>query len=278
MFKVYTALITPFHEDKSIDYESLDSIIEDQLDQGCDGFIVCGTTAESPVLSEEEKFHILNFVIMKTKHRIPIWFGCGSNATAKTIKLAQRAEQYDIDGLLIVTPYYNKPSQGGLFEHFKAIHDVTKLPIMLYNVPSRTGVSLQYETIRNLILKCPRITALKQASDDFETVRKLCDEFPDFQCFSGEDGSFKEGWNHGMCGLISVMSHYNLKAIKDYVVQPTDLDKEALYEFAHYCFLQSSPSTIKYMLSKKGLCKSVVRLPLVELTLENKKEIDSYLD
>ena len=152
MFEVMTALVTPFYEDGSIDYGSLGKIIDDQLKQGCQGFIVCGTTAEAPTLSEQEKFSILSFVIQRTQHTIPLWFGCGSNDTQQTIQMCLKAQSYDIDGLLVVTPYYNKPSQEGLYQHFKAISDVVFKDIMLYNVPSRTGVEISYETLKRLLL------------------------------------------------------------------------------------------------------------------------------
>lgn len=277
MFKIMTALVTPFNKHGDIDYPSLAKIIEDQINQGCQGFIVCGTTSEAPTLSEQEKFSILSFVIHQTKHRVPLWFGCGTNDTKQTIQLCLKAQAYDIQGLLIVTPYYNKPSQEGLYQHFKAISDAVFKDIMVYNVPSRTGIEISYETLRRLIMECPNIKSLKHASHAFDIVQKIHEEFPEFEIYSGEDGSFEEGKQMGMCGLISVMSHYNMKEIIAYEQNPDKQTLEKLYETAYYTFMESSPAPIKYMLFKQGLCDNVLRLPLCPISKETAQKIDEYM-
>lgn len=277
MFKMMTALITPFTNEGDVDYDSLGKIIEDQLQQGCEGFIVCGTTAEAPTLSEEEKFSILSFVISQTNHQVPLWFGCGTNDTRETIRLCLRAQDYDIQGFLIVTPYYNKPSQEGLYRHYKAISDAVFKDIMVYNVPSRTGVEITYETLRRLLLNCDHIKALKHASHAFDIIIRLHEEFPSFAMYSGEDGSFEEGMQAGMCGLISVMSHYNMQRLINYVRNPHESKLEKLYLDAYYTFMEASPAPIKYILEKKGLCENILRLPLCAVSSETSKKLDAYL-
>lgn len=277
MFKVMTALITPFQENGEVDYPSLAKIIDDQIKQGCAGFIVCGTTSEAPTLSEQEKFSILSFVIQQTKHQVEIWFGCGTNNTKETIQLCKKAQCYDIDGLLIVTPYYNKPSQEGLYRHFKSIDDEVFKDIMIYNVPSRTGVEMQYQTLRQLLLNCKHIKALKHASHAFDIIRKIHEEFPDFAMYSGEDGSFMDGKQVGMIGLISVMSHVNIQEIIKYLQNPTDEKLEALYICAYHTFIDASPAPIKYMLAKKDMCKNILRLPLCTVNESTAQKLDAYL-
>lgn len=277
MFEVMTALITPFLSDGTIDYDGLGNIIDDQLRQGCQGFIVCGTTSEAPTLSELEKFTILSYVIQRNKHRVPLWFGCGTNNTQQTIQLCLKAQSYDIDGLLVVTPYYNKPSQEGMYQHFKAVSDAVFKDIMIYNVPSRTGTEITYETLRRLLIDCEHIKALKHASNAFEIVRKILEEFPNFKIYSGEDGSFEEGQRIGMCGLISVMSHHNMRDIIDYLEEPTQDGLERLYACAYHTFMESSPSPIKYMMAKKGLCHNVLRLPLCTVSDSTAQKLDVFL-
>lgn len=277
MFSVMTALITPFLENGEVDYPSLGGIIQDQLQQGCQGFIVCGTTAEAPTLSEPEKFSILSFVIQQVKHRVPIWFGCGSNHTKQTIQLCLKAQSYDIAGFLIVTPYYNRPSQEGIYQHYKAISDAVFKDIMLYNVPSRTGVDITYETLRRLLTDCENIKALKHATNALDIIKKIHHEFPDFMIYSGEDGSFVEGRKAGMNGLISVMSHINMRDILDYLHDPSSEKLEDLYACAYHTFLESSPAPIKYMLCKRGLCQNNLRLPLCPVGEDTEKKLDDFL-
>lgn len=276
MFKVMTALITPFQEDESIDFDALKKIVQKQLQDGVDGFIVCGTTAEAPTLSEDEKFAILDFVIKQCNHQVPIWFGCGSNHTKETLRLCQKAQAYDIEGVLLVTPYYNKPSQEGLYEHYKTIASQIQTNIMLYDVPARTGVQLAWETIDRLLQVCPNITALKHASHDLSNIYKLHEKYPDFCIYSGEDNYFMEGKEAGMCGIVSVMSHLHLKKMKECMEGNHEL-LEKLVHSAEYIFLGGSPVTLKYMLMKLEQCELIVRLPLVPLTKDLQLILDKYM-
>lgn len=277
MFNIMTALITPFQEDGSIDFIALKGIIQEQLQNGVDGFIVCGTTAEAPTLSEEEKFSILAFVLEETKHQVEIWFGCGCNDTQATISLCKKAQGYDIDGVLLVTPYYNKPSQEGLYAHYKTIANQIQTKIMLYDVPSRTGVSLEWSTTDRLLQECSNIVALKHASHDLSGIQKLHQKYPHFQIYSGEDNYFMEGKAAGMCGIISVMSHIHLRKMRECIEEENQELVEELVCSAAYVFMGGSPVTLKYILMKLNRCKNIVRLPLVPLTQDLQSIVDEYM-
>lgn len=283
MKKSMVALITPFHQDGSIDFPSLHELMERLLKEGCDGFIVCGTTAETPALSIEERFEILEYAIEVCAKRCEIWFGCGSNNTSETVSLAQRAQSYDIDGLLIVTPYYNRPSQAGLYAHFASVAANAHKNIMMYNVPSRTGVALTTQTAIELCSDFPNIVALKQASKDFDMVKNMKAARKDVLIYSGEDGMLKEGLDAGMDGIVSVSGHLNLPDIKAYQSayekgEAKEAMDQKLKEFAAYVFCESSPAPLKYMMSIKGMCENVLRLPLVPLSKEKRIVIDQIQD
>lgn len=277
-FKVMSALITPFKGNGKIDYDAFADLIEKQLEEGVDGFIVCGTTAETPTLKESERFDILSFVLEVSQHQVPIWFGCGSNATQDTLRLVKKAAMYDIDGVLLVTPYYNKPSQNGLYMHFRTIADSVNVKIMLYQVPGRCGVSFEERTLIRLFRDCPNIVALKHAAIDYDIIANLHERFPHISLYSGEDQTFMQGIDRGLCGLISVMSNYKLSAIKSYLEEP-DKKKEAyLQQLSALTFLECSPAAVKYMLSKEGMCQNILRLPLVPLSSMAMKQIDAFCE
>lgn len=280
MAKVMVALITPFTKENEIDYDALTKIVKRLMKEGCDGFIVCGTTAETPTLKEGERYAVLQHVISVVQGDCEVWFGCGRNCTRDTIRLIRKAQKYDIDGVLVVTPYYNKPSQRGLYEHYHAIAKSIPQPIMLYNVPSRCGVELEYETIRRLVHEHKNIIGLKQASKDLETVRRLKKEFPQFQIYSGEDGYFDEGIDAGMDGLISVMGHFNLEKIKTFLEEGrvNNVLKKTLVQEAALSFCDASPAPIKYILSRNQECENILRLPLCPISREKEMLISAYFD
>lgn len=275
MPKLMVALITPFTKDNKVDYKALDAIVSRLLKEGVDGFIVCGTTAETPTLSKHEKQTILHHVIKKTRKKAEIWFGCGSNHTQACIESCLEAQKEDITGFLLVTPYYNRPSQIGLYEHFHAIASVIHCPIMLYNIPSRTGVDISFETMVRLFHEHPNICALKQASHDIQDVKKLKEMFPHIRIYSGEDNYFDESFDAGMDGLITVMGHVFLPQMKAFIQdERRDLKLlKQLYTAAAYTFLEPSPAPIKYMLHKRGECENILRLPMTSLS---KKGMDTF--
>lgn len=277
-FRIMSALVTPFQHNGQIDYEALERIVEEQLAQGVDGFIVCGTTAEAATMKRYERFDVLRFVIECSRHQVEIWFGCGTNNTKETLSLVKQAANYDIDGLLLVTPYYNKPSQQGLYMHFKTIADSTDLPIMLYEVASRCGVAFEAETLCRLFHDCPQITAFKYAGNDYSLIARLHERFDKVQLYSGEDATFYEGIDHGLSGVISVMSNVYLKEMREYVKTRSDTLCQYLKQVAALCFLECSPSAIKYMLYREGKCENCLRLPLVPLSGAAAQIIDTFME
>lgn len=277
-FRIMSALITPFDHKGRIDYDALGRLIDAQMKQGVDGLIICGTTAETPTLKQYERFDLLRYVIDRTHHRCELWFGCGTNHTKETLSLVKKAANYDIDGVLLVTPYYNKPSQAGLYQHFHTVANSTQLPIMLYQVPSRCGVAFSEETLCRLFQNHPNITALKHASDDYGLIASLHERFPAIRLYSGEDGSFYAGMDHGLSGVISVMSNLYLREMKEYVKTRDGKLQEYLKQAAAMCFLECSPSAIKYMLAKEGYCANRLRLPLVPLSASAVKQIDVFME
>lgn len=279
MNKVMVALITPFTKDNKVDFRALDTLVARLLKEGVDGFIVCGTTAETPTLTKHERFTILRHVIKKNRKRAEIWFGCGSNDTQTTIETCKEAEKEDISGVLLVTPYYNRPSQEGLYQHFHMIASAIHCPIMLYNIPSRTGVAITFDTISRLVREHSNITALKHASHDLEDIRKLKKVYPDFHVYSGEDNYFDEGFDAGMDGIISVMGHVFLPQMKAFIQdgrRSLTLLKE-LYEAASYTFMEPSPAPVKYMLYERGECENIVRLPMTPLSNEGMIKFHSWV-
>lgn len=279
--KVMVALATPFTENGTLDYKGCVNLIERCIQDQVDGLVLCGTTGECSTLTLEEKEELLRFVLKIVNHRMAIWMGCGTNNTATTLECAQMAAQYDIDGIMLITPYYNRPSQRGLMMHFKTVAENIALPIMLYNVPKRTGVDLRSETVIQLCKLCPNIIALKQASKDMEDTRKIirgCDCI----VLSGEDGYLLEGLHAGMDGIVSVVGHLHAplvrRVIENFELGIDDLESdEKLKKLTRAHFLVSSPCDLKYLLAKEGLCKETVRLPLVPLDQQQKQQIDQLL-
>ena len=276
-FQIMSALTTPFTKNGRIDYEALGRMIDEQMAQGIDGFIVCGTTGETPTMKTYERFDILRFVIDRTHHDVELWFGCGTNNTKETLSLVKRAANYDIDGLLLVTPYYNKPSPNGLYRHFHTIAESTELNIMLYEVASRCGVAFEADTLCRLFHDCPNITALKYAGNDYALIAKLHERFPQIRLYSGEDATFYAGMDRGLSGVISVMSNVYLKEMQEYVKTRSNDLRQYLKQVAALCFLECSPSAIKYMMHREGKCENCLRLPLVPLSVKSMQVIDAFM-
>lgn len=279
MQELMTALITPFDAYGEIDYKALALLVDEQLEDGCDGFIVCGTTAETPTLNMEERMKILDLVIEKVKGRAQIWYGCGTNYTAGSIRAVQQVENKAITGVLLVTPYYNRPSQSGIYEHFKTIAQHTIADIMLYNIPSRCGSELHEETLDALLCECPNIKALKHAAKNLDLCTHILASHPEFRIYSGEDGFFNEGFDAGMSGLVSVMSHVAMKTLRSYVdgERVDEVLKAKLAECAAMTFIESSPSPVKYMMACAGRCENTLRLPLVPLSQKNREILDAWM-
>lgn len=279
MNQVMVALITPFTKEYKVDYPALKKITMRLLKEGCDGFIVCGTTGETPTLTLQERFKILKTVIEVVDQQAQIWYGCGSNNTYACIEMMQSVKELAFTGFLVVTPYYNRPSQNGIYAHYATIMKSIKKPIMLYNVPSRTGSFIEQANIEKLIMNFPQIYGLKQASNDLECVENLKKKYPDFKIYSGEDACIDEGMDCGMDGVISVMGHVFLPLIKQFLNSDRKDNhlRKKLCELAHYTFFDASPSPIKYMLNILKESENVLRLPLVPVSQTGQTIIKNWM-
>jgi 4-hydroxy-tetrahydrodipicolinate synthase len=281
----YTAIITPFNNEEDIDYPALSELIEFQISSGVDGIVVCGTTGESPTLSPDEHNKVIEFVTKKVNHRVLVIAGTGSNCTREAIELTKHAEECGVDATLQVNPYYNKPTQEGLFLHFKSIADSTSLPIILYNIKGRTGVNLETPTLLRLISSCKNILAVKEASGDLNQIKEVISKKPDyFSVLSGDDNLTLEVIKNGGDGVVSVASNVVPKEMTKLVLSALNKDYAKAEEIQTNLsplflaeFIETNPIPIKYMLYLMGYCKEVYRLPLCSMRLENKPKVEAVL-
>lgn len=273
MFKgSITALITPF-KDGAIDWDSFDKLVEWQIEQGSHGLVPCGTTGESPTLSHDDHKAIIRRCVQVVNKRIPVIAGTGSNATQEAIELTQDAKDAGVDGCLSVVPYYNKPTQDGMIAHFSAIHDAVDLPIILYDIPGRSVVQMDLDTIATLA-KMDHIVGVKDATNDLSRVCALREVVPaDFALLSGEDPTAAGFYALGGNGCISVISNVAPKACAELYNSWTakDIDtfaarRDALAPLGRDVFCESSPAPVKYAAQLLGLCTDEVRLPLLPAT------------
>ncbi|MGB5528501.1 MAG: 4-hydroxy-tetrahydrodipicolinate synthase [Ignavibacteriaceae bacterium] len=272
MFKgVGTALITPFKQDQSVDLDSLKKIIQQQLEGGVDALVVIGTTGESPVIDYDERRKIISLAVEEAKGRIPVIVGTGTNNTKKVIENNRQAEDLKADGLLIVNPYYNKGTQESLVEHYKVISEKTHLPIILYNVPSRTGMNILPETAIRIHKECKNVVAIKEASGNISQIAHLISIKPtSLSVLSGNDDQTLAIMALGGDGVISVFSNpypSEMKAITiailgNHLKLAQDLSNKYL-SMMNALFVETSPAPVKYVMSRLGLCENVLRLPLV---------------
>jgi len=281
-----TAIVTPF-TDEGVNYDEFKKLIEFQIDEGIDAIIVCGTTGEASTMSDDEKKDVIKFVVNTVDKRVPIIAGTGSNSTKHSIELSKYAEEIGADGLLLVTPYYNKTTQKGLIEHYKIIANSTKLPIILYNVPSRTSMNINPETYYELS-KITNIVATKEASGDISQIAetaRLCGE--DLMIYSGNDDQILPILSLGGIGVISVLSNilpYETSSmVKYYLFKDFDNALKLqlkLLPLIKALFSETNPIPIKAALNMLGYDIGTPRLPLIEISsssIENlKKELINY--
>lgn len=284
MFKgSYVALITPFI-DKNFDEDSFKRFINWQIDSGTEGLVVCGTTGECATMTAEEHLHVVDVCVKTAAKRVPVIAGAGSNDTMKTTYTAQTMQNLGADGLLIVTPYYNKPSQKGLFEHYKAVHDATALPIILYNVPGRTGVDMSVDTI-SLLAKLPRIAGIKEASADLSKVLKIRRKVPEsFALLSGEDATVAAFLAQGGHGCISVTANVAPAQCAQLHAAWRTQNRAAfnslrdkLAPLHDAMFVESNPSPVKYAASLLGYGDGSLRQPLWEISDASKEVVRSAM-
>jgi 4-hydroxy-tetrahydrodipicolinate synthase len=280
MYKgVYTALVTPFNTDGSIDVEALKDLVEFQISEGISGLVPVGTTGESPTVSHEENVKVVQIVVEQTKKRVPVIAGTGSNCTEEAIAMTLRAKEIGADATLQVAPYYNKPSQEGFYRHFTAVADAAGLPVIVYNIPGRTGKNIENDTMIRLSAH-PKIVAVKEASGDMAQVMDLCRRKPkDFDVLSGDDNLGLPIIALGGSGIISVASN----AVPAGVEKLVKLCLEDKYNEArelHYkllpffkaLFIETNPIPIKYAVHLMGKCKETYRLPMCSMD-DGKKDV-----
>ncbi|MCS5597312.1 MAG: 4-hydroxy-tetrahydrodipicolinate synthase [Alphaproteobacteria bacterium] len=278
------ALVTPFTASGEIDLQAFKNLVKWHVDNGTHGLVICGTTGESPNISDEEHSLLIKTAIDTAPVGFPIIAGCGSNSTNKTIKLTQNAQALGAAAALIVVPYYNKPSQQGLYAHFEAVHDATNLPIILYNVPSRTIVDMSDDTVIALT-KLPRIIGIKDATGDLNRLRNQKAHIEkDFIYLSGDDMSALEYILNGGHGCISVTANvvpeicasiFNNAQIGK--IEEAKEQDNKLSELHKKMFIEPSPAAPKYLLSKQGHIQNTLRLPLLPLSSESANIVEETL-
>ena len=277
------AVVTPF-KNNEVDYNSLNKILEYLIKNNSNGLVPCGTTGESPTLSHDEHKKIVEETIRITDKRIPVIAGTGSNNTTEAIEFTQHAEKVGADAALVVTPYYNKPTQNGLYNHYKSISENTKLPIIIYNIPGRSIVDMSIDTMIELS-KLQNIIGVKDATNDLFrpvlTNKKMNSKF----CYlSGEDGTALAYLAQGGHGCISVTANIAPKSCSDMqkywregnIIKAQEINLK-LSSLHNSLFIESSPGPVKYAAYLKGLCEAETRLPLVEISEETKKEVKKCL-
>lgn len=279
------AIVTPFHEDKTVNFEKFGELIEDQIAGGTDAIVVCGTTGESSTLTHEEHLEVIKYCVEKVAGRIPVVAGTGSNCTETAIYLSAEAEKYGVDGVLLVTPYYNKATQFGLFQHFKAIADSIKVPCILYNVPSRTGCNIQPETAVRLCTEVENIVGIKEASGDISQIAKLmslADGKVDL--YSGNDDQIVPILSLGGIGVISVLSNVAPRQTHEICQKFFDGDvagsRQMQLDAMDLCnalFCEVNPIPVKTALNMMGMGAGAFRMPLCEMEEANAKRLEKAL-
>jgi len=279
MFRgVYTAIITPFDRFENVDEKALRNLVDFNIQEGVSGIVPCGTTGESSTLSHPEHDRVIQLVTDHVNGRVPVIAGTGSNSTQEAILLSQHAEQAGVDGLLLVSPYYNKPTQEGLYQHFRSIADSVDIPCIVYNIPGRTGVNIETETLLRMIDACDNIVAVKEASGDMAQIREVIRRSPaDFSVLSGDDNIAVDVIRAGGQGVVSVASNLLPGPMTELVRHALDgnfLEAESIQNHLSPVFeaefIETNPIPIKYMLSLEGWCEEVYRLPMCELMPSNK--------
>ena len=279
-----TALVTPFTENDEIDYASFADIIEYQIGEGIDALVVCGTTGESATLTIRERKELIAFAVSVADGRVPVIAGTGSNSTYRTVSLSEDAANAGADGLLIVTPYYNKASRSGLIEHYETVAKTVPLPIIVYNVPSRTGLNVSPEVYAEL-MKIDNIVGIKEANGNVSSCAKTLSLCPDAEIYSGNDADTIPIMSLGGLGVISVASNILPHMLSDMcrLFEKGENEKAArlqimLCKLNECLFSEVNPIPVKYAMSRLGFCENILRLPLTPLSDYNAVKLDRCLE
>lgn len=284
--EVITAMVTPFNSKKEIDYNKAEELAKYLISHGSDAILVAGTTGEGPTLTHEEEFELLSTVKRAVANKAKVIMNAGSNSTATAVMAAKWAQKEEVDAILSVVPYYNKPSQTGMIEHFSAIAESTELPIILYNIPGRTGVNMLPETVAKLAEKYKNIVAVKQSFGNMDMVTEMKLDCPDdFSIYSGDDSLTLPMMSLGARGVVSVASHIFGSQIKSMIrnyktgefLAAVNMHKK-LYPAFRKLFMAPNPVPVKAALAHKGIIEDYVRRPLVELTDDEKQDLFAVLD
>ncbi|MFS0751686.1 4-hydroxy-tetrahydrodipicolinate synthase [Oceanobacillus sp. 1P07AA] len=282
--KVLTAMVTPFDKHEEIDFQALDYLIDHLINNGSDGLVVAGTTGESPTLTHEERMKLFEYVVKKVNGAVPVIAGTGSNYTKASIELTKEVAKTGVDGVMLVAPYYNKPSQDSMYEHFKVIAQSTELPVMLYNVPGRTGVDMDVSTVVRLS-QIDNIVSIKDASGNLEkmtNIIRLTDD--NFSVYSGEDSLTLPALAVGAAGIVSVSSHIIGNDMQEmirrfeqgHVAEAANIHQRVL-PVMQEMFANPSPVPVKTALNLQSVSVGKVRLPLIELNDEQLQNLQSVL-
>jgi 4-hydroxy-tetrahydrodipicolinate synthase len=286
MFRgTFTAVVTPFRNG-AVDFAAFDQLVEAQIAAGITGIIAVGTTGESPTLTHEEKHEVIERTIKIAKDRCQVIAGAGTNSTRDSIEAAKFAEKAGADGALLVAPYYNKPSQEGLFRHFKAIADATKLPVMLYNIPGRCSVDILPETVIRLAENCRNIVCIKEASGSVDRVAELRRQLPkEFTILSGDDSLTLPFMSVGAAGIVSVASNLFpaevcalVRACESGDFKSAQGLHQKMLPIFKDLFIEPNPVPAKTALGWRGVMSPEVRLPLCEMTEANQKRLRQTLE
>lgn len=277
--QLITAMVTPFDKQGEIDYPATRNLINHLIATGSDSLVVAGTTGESPTLTFKEKVKLFQFTVKEVAGRVPVIAGTGSNNTRESIELTQEAQAVGVDGIMLVVPYYNKPCQEGMFQHFKVISEATVLPVMLYNIPGRSAVNMNPETIIRLA-EIPNITAVKEACGDLDAMATIIENTgDDFALYSGDDGLTLPVLAIGGTGVVSVSAHIIGVEMKTMMnnfnsgrIQEAARQHRGLLPIMNELFATPNPSSVKAALNLKDVPVGGVRLPMISLT---ETELDS---
>lgn len=282
--QVLTAMVTPFDQNGEIDFNATKTLVEHLITNGTDGLVVAGTTGESPTLTTEEKIELFKCVVEAAAGRVHVIAGTGSNNTQASMSLTKLAEETGVDGIMLVAPYYNKPSQEGLYQHFKTIAESTSLPVMLYNIPGRSVVNISVETVVRLS-EIPNVVSIKEASGNLDAMAEIISKTPsDFTLYSGDDGLTIPVLAIGGAGVISVASHIigndmqeMINAFKNGDVQKAAATHRNLLPIMRALFIAPSPSPVKAALNLNGIQVGGVRLPMVPLSNKEQSALEKVL-
>lgn len=279
----YTAIVTPFKNGK-VDFDTFGKLIELQYEAGITGIVPCGTTGESATLSHQEHDAVIESAVKFSNGRMKVFAGTGSNSTSEAIRLSKHAEEVGCDGVLLVSPYYNKPTQQGLYLHYKEIANSIKIPVILYNIQGRTSVNIEPKTIARLTKDCKNIVSVKEASGSLDQMSQIKLLSPDIYLLSGDDTLTVPVMSIGGCGVISVLSNIIPKEVSELVntFLKGDLKKATqmhykLFPLVKAMFIETNPIPVKTAMEMMGLCSGDLRLPMCAMSDENKESLRKTL-